>query len=89
MINEDADISKSGSPWIESLKAQQSAGTVPELVIPGVRTNLRVVSMSSKKAPEKEISKKVKPSDSAGDERAKLLKLRDERRKRKHTKGID
>jgi hypothetical protein len=52
MINEDADISKSGRPWIEYLREQKARGPIPELIVPGVQTDLRVVSMSNKKTRE-------------------------------------
>ena len=52
MINEDADITKGGSYWRDYLKEQQKKGPIPELLIPGVKTDLRVVSMSSKKGGE-------------------------------------
>lgn len=52
MINEEADITKGGSYWPGYLKKQKETGPVPELIIPGVETDLRVVSMSSKKSKE-------------------------------------
>jgi len=80
MINEDADITKNERSWIEYLKDQKAKGSIPELVIPGVQTDVRVVSMSSKKGSKTEDAVPVE------DERAKLLKLREERRKRKARK---
>lgn len=50
MSNEDADISKSERPWPNYLREQKAKGPIPELRIPGVQTDLRVVSMSSKKS---------------------------------------
>ena len=50
MINEDADITKGGSYWRGYLKEQEAAGAIPELIIPGVATDLKVISMSSKKS---------------------------------------
>ena len=54
MINEDADITKGGRPWIEYLREQKAKGPIPELVIPGVQIDLRVVSMSSKRTKDEE-----------------------------------
>ena len=50
MINEDRDITKGGASWPDYLKAQKANGPVPELIIPGVATDLKVISMSSKKS---------------------------------------
>jgi arylsulfatase len=52
MINEDADIFQSGRPWLDYLKEQKTKGPIPELVIPGVQTDVRVVSMSAKETKE-------------------------------------
>lgn len=52
MINEDSDITKSERYWINYLKEQEAKGPVPELAIPGVKTDLRIISMSNKKSKE-------------------------------------
>jgi len=52
MINEDADITKSERPWLNYLKEQKAEAPIPELVIPGVQTDVLVVPMSTKKTNE-------------------------------------
>ncbi|MFC5051368.1 arylsulfatase [Rubritalea spongiae] len=75
MINEDADITKSGIIWPTYLKEQQKNGEVPDLIIPGVNTDVKVISMSTKGSKgEKEDVK---------DSREDLLKKREERKKSK------
>jgi len=50
MINEERDITQGGSYWPGYLKEQQAKGPIKEMIIPGVRTDLKIVSMSSKKS---------------------------------------
>lgn len=45
-------LTKSSRHWLGYLKAQKAKGPIPELVIPGVKTDVRVVSMSNKKPKE-------------------------------------
>jgi hypothetical protein len=46
MVNEDADLSKTERPWPDYLKEQTENKPVPELIIPGVQTDLKIMSMS-------------------------------------------
>jgi arylsulfatase A-like enzyme len=48
MINEDADINASSISWPTYLKEQQKSGGVSDLFIPGVQTDIKVISMSTK-----------------------------------------
>ena len=77
MVNEDADITQSGIRWPDYLKEQQKNGAVPDLFIPGVRTDVKVISMSNKGDGGDEAGE---PED---DSREELLKKREERKKAK------
>ena len=77
MVNEDADITQSGIRWPDYLKEQQKNGAVPDLFIAGVRTDVKVISMSNKGDGGDEAGE---PED---DSREELLKKREERKKAK------